>query len=58
MNTFPCLVIRGIYDYAGSHKNNGWQPFAAATAAACTKELLLDISETRPVAEQIKQSGE
>ncbi|KAF4810633.1 Ankyrin repeat domain-containing protein 50 [Colletotrichum siamense] len=40
MNTFPCLVIRGICDYADSHKNNRWQNYAAATAAAFSKELL------------------
>lgn len=34
MNDFPCLVIRGICDYADSHKNDIWQPYAAATAAA------------------------
>ena len=37
---FPCLVIRGICDYADSHKNKQWQPYAAATAAAYSKELL------------------
>lgn len=36
----PCAVIRGISDYADSHKNDGWQHYAAATAAACAKELL------------------
>jgi nucleoside phosphorylase len=40
MNNFPCLVVRGICDYADSHKNKMWQPYAAATAAACAKELL------------------
>ncbi|KAJ4988027.1 hypothetical protein SVAN01_06439 [Stagonosporopsis vannaccii] len=40
MNNFPCLIIRGISDYADSHKNDRWQPYAAATAAAYTKELL------------------
>ena len=40
MNNFPCLVIRGICDYADSHKNKNWQPYAAATAAAYAKELL------------------
>ncbi|KAJ6089813.1 hypothetical protein N7467_005029 [Penicillium canescens] len=40
MNNFPCVVIRGISDYADSHKNDRWQPFAAATAAACAKEFL------------------
>lgn len=37
---FPCLVIRGICDYADSHKNKRWQRYAAATAAAYAKELL------------------
>lgn len=40
MNDFPCLVIRGICDYADSHKNDGWQRYAAAAAAACVKEVL------------------
>jgi nucleoside phosphorylase len=40
MNVFPSLVIRGICDYADSHKNKRWQQYAAATAAACAKELL------------------
>jgi nucleoside phosphorylase len=40
MNNFPCIVIRGICDYADSHKNKDWQEHAAATAAAFAKELL------------------
>jgi nucleoside phosphorylase len=40
MNTFPCIVIRGICDYADVHKRDRWQRYAAATAAAYTKELL------------------
>lgn len=40
MDGFPCLVIRGICDYADSHKNDRWQRYAAATAAAYAKELL------------------
>ncbi|KGO64718.1 hypothetical protein PITC_052630 [Penicillium italicum] len=43
MDTLPCLVIRGICDYADSHKNKIWQPYAAAVAAAYAKELLLGI---------------
>lgn len=43
MNDFPCLVIRGISDYCDSHKNDQWQNYAAATAAAYAKELLLVI---------------
>ncbi|KAL4882682.1 nucleoside phosphorylase domain-containing protein [Aspergillus karnatakaensis] len=44
MDEFPCLVIRGISDYADSHKNNDWQPYAAAVAAAYAKELLSCVS--------------
>ncbi|CAJ0542721.1 Ff.00g002200.m01.CDS01 [Fusarium sp. VM40] len=40
VNSFPCLVIRGICDYADSHKNNRWQRYASATAAAFAVELL------------------
>ncbi|KAI5237914.1 purine and uridine phosphorylase [Aureobasidium subglaciale] len=46
MNHFPCLVIRGISDYADSHKNDRWQPYAAATAAAYAKELLGEVNHT------------
>lgn len=38
-----CLVIRGIADYADSHKNQTWQPYAAGTAAAFARELLLTV---------------
>ncbi|KAF4899185.1 Aminodeoxyfutalosine nucleosidase [Colletotrichum fructicola] len=37
---FPCIVIKGVCDYADSHKNKRWQRYAAATAAACMKALL------------------
>ncbi|KAL2816180.1 purine and uridine phosphorylase [Aspergillus cavernicola] len=40
MDIFPCLVIRGICDYADSHKCKTWQGYAAAVAAAYAKELL------------------
>ncbi|KAH7176050.1 nucleoside phosphorylase domain-containing protein [Dactylonectria macrodidyma] len=51
MSEFPCIVIRGISDYADSHKNDSWHHFAAAAAAACTKELLSHIdTENPPVA--------
>jgi nucleoside phosphorylase len=40
MNDFPCIVIRGICDYADSHKNKAWQEHAAAVAAAFAKEFL------------------
>lgn len=40
MDHFPCLIIRGICDYSDTHKNETWQGYAAATAAAYAKELL------------------
>lgn len=40
MNAFDCLVIRGICDYADSHKNDLWQNYASAAAAAYAKLLL------------------
>jgi nucleoside phosphorylase len=36
----PCIVVKGICDYADSHKNKRWQNFAAATAAAAMKAIL------------------
>lgn len=50
MNSFPCLVVRGICDYADSHKNKRWQPYAAGVAAAYAKELLSVI----PAADVVK----
>ncbi|KAM0541420.1 hypothetical protein ACHAPJ_013251 [Fusarium lateritium] len=49
---FPCLVIRGICDYADSHKNKQWQGFAALAAAAYTKYLLKFIHRDRVEAER------
>jgi nucleoside phosphorylase len=40
MLDFPCVIIRGVCDYADSHKNKEWQGYAALAAAAYTKELL------------------
>lgn len=37
---FPCIIVKGICDYADSHKNKLWQPFAAATAASVMKAVL------------------
>ncbi|THY46177.1 hypothetical protein D6C99_06197, partial [Aureobasidium pullulans] len=46
MNNFPCLVVRGISDYADSHKNDQWQPYAAFSAAAYAKEILMMLPAT------------
>ncbi|OAQ67814.1 nacht and ankyrin domain-containing protein [Pochonia chlamydosporia 170] len=60
MNNIPCLVIRGICDYADTHKNDQWQNYAAATAAAFAKELLedldaVDVERTPEMQETIKK---
>jgi nucleoside phosphorylase len=39
-DSFPCVVIKAVCDYADSHKNKKWQGYAAATAAACMKAFL------------------
>ncbi|KAL4766765.1 nucleoside phosphorylase domain-containing protein [Aspergillus nidulans var. acristatus] len=59
MNHFPCLVIRGICDYADSHKNNQWKRYALATAAAYAKELLgyvpgTEVQETKRALEVLQ----
>ncbi|KAH6639179.1 kinesin light chain, partial [Boeremia exigua] len=62
MNSFPCLIIRGICDYADSHKNKKWQPYAAATAAAYAKEVLsaippADVAKARTAEETIRDAS-
>ncbi|EHK16148.1 uncharacterized protein TRIVIDRAFT_132203, partial [Trichoderma virens Gv29-8] len=39
-STVDCLVIRGICDYCDVQKNDDWQEYAAAAAAAYAKLLL------------------
>ncbi|KAJ8115099.1 hypothetical protein OPT61_g3184 [Boeremia exigua] len=62
MNSFPCLVVRGICDYADSHKHKKWQAYAAGTAAAYAKELLLvvppaEVAKMRTVDEAVASHG-
>lgn len=52
MNRFPCVVIRGICDYADSHKNKQWQGYAAMAAAAYAKDLLRRIPLNKVEAER------
>ncbi|KAL4929887.1 5'-methylthioadenosine/S-adenosylhomocysteine nucleosidase family protein [Aspergillus undulatus] len=47
MNHFPCLVIRGVCDYADSHKSKEWQGYAAMVAAAYARDLLCQIVPQR-----------
>ncbi|KAI2966230.1 hypothetical protein CBS147323_5451 [Aspergillus niger] len=39
-DSVPCILIKGVSDYADSHKNDTWQYYAAASAAACMRALL------------------
>ena len=41
MDELPCIVIRGICDYCDVFKNKDFQEYAALTAAAYAKDLLL-----------------
>ncbi|CAG8921787.1 unnamed protein product [Penicillium salamii] len=52
MNTFPCLVIRGICDYSDSHKNDKWHGYAAMVAAGYAKDLLKRIALKQVEAEK------
>lgn len=36
----PCIVVKGICDYADGHKQKRWQDFAAATAASVMRAML------------------
>jgi nucleoside phosphorylase len=61
MNDIPCLIIRGICDYSDSHKNDDWHKYAALTAAAYAREVLLilrprQVDAMPPWAEKINQS--
>ncbi|KAJ5220309.1 hypothetical protein N7468_009513 [Penicillium chermesinum] len=48
MTRLPAAVIRGISDFADAAKSNEWQPYAAITAAAFAKELLLNLPVEAP----------
>ncbi|KAL9473957.1 hypothetical protein ACSS6W_008337 [Trichoderma asperelloides] len=59
-NYFPCLAIRGICDYADSHKNNDWQEHAALVAAVYAKKLLQnvnsrDVDEASSIMDRLRQ---
>ncbi|KAE8131477.1 hypothetical protein BDV38DRAFT_275887 [Aspergillus pseudotamarii] len=63
MDRFPCIAIRGISDYADTHKCKKWQPYAAITAAAYAKDLLAviqphEIAEDAAAAKILEQYTE
>ncbi|RFN48829.1 ankyrin repeat protein [Fusarium flagelliforme] len=61
MNTWPCLVIRGICDYSDSHKNDAWHKYAALVAAAYARELIcvlkpVGVTKVPPWSADIKEA--
>ncbi|KAL3456402.1 hypothetical protein BJX64DRAFT_41730 [Aspergillus heterothallicus] len=54
-DNISCIIIKGVCDYADSHKNKAWQGYAAATGAATAKAFLEYWGPTaRP---DVKKSG-
>lgn len=57
MDDFPCLVVRGICDYADLHKSKEWQGYTAMVATAYAKELVsvapIDRIKTTPTTPNI-----
>jgi hypothetical protein len=47
IENYRCMVIRGICDYADSHKTKEWQNYAATVAAAYGKEFLGSMAPER-----------
>ncbi|KUL82839.1 hypothetical protein ZTR_09219 [Talaromyces verruculosus] len=45
-----CIIIKGVCDYADSHKNKTWQAYAAATGASTAKAFL----QYRPVDREVR----
>jgi nucleoside phosphorylase len=39
-DNIPCIIIKGVCDYADSHKSKLWQAYAAATGASVAKAFL------------------
>ena len=62
INSFLCLVVRGVCDYADSYKNKRWQAYAATTAAGYAKEMLSviplsEVAKSRTAEETIKEAS-
>ncbi|KAL4789834.1 hypothetical protein BDV19DRAFT_396648 [Aspergillus venezuelensis] len=39
-DNISCIIIKGVCDYADSHKSKAWQAYAAATGASAAKAFL------------------
>ncbi|CAD0018764.1 unnamed protein product [Aureobasidium pullulans] len=61
MNDFPCLVVRGICDYADSHKNKKWQPLLRPLQLHAQKRYYLlyqQLQWPEPTSDAISVRGE
>ncbi|KAK6520138.1 hypothetical protein TWF506_000423 [Arthrobotrys conoides] len=62
MDDFPCMVIRGICDYADSRKNDDWHQYAAVVAAAYARDFLghirtVDVNRETPIKDILLRQG-
>ncbi|KAK6340259.1 hypothetical protein TWF730_002023 [Orbilia blumenaviensis] len=62
MDNFPCIVIRGICDYADANKNDDWHGYAAMAAAIYAKELMekirpVEVQKEIPIKEILRRQG-
>ncbi|KAK6496766.1 hypothetical protein TWF481_001754 [Arthrobotrys musiformis] len=62
MDDFPCMVIRGICDYADSRKNDDWHHYAATVAAAFARDFLghirpVDVHRETPIRDILLRQG-
>ncbi|KAL7910043.1 hypothetical protein GGI35DRAFT_478916 [Trichoderma velutinum] len=55
-NELPYVAIKGVCDYADSHKSKAWQPFASATAASACKSLLERYHQTDSIPKEISRN--
>ncbi|KAK5998902.1 hypothetical protein PT974_01286 [Cladobotryum mycophilum] len=56
-DVFPCIIVKGVSNYADSHRSNSiWKAYAAAAAATCAVSLLeqwsLEDLHKHPVVEE------
>ncbi|KAJ4267504.1 hypothetical protein NW762_003611 [Fusarium torreyae] len=54
----PCIIVKGVCDYADGHKNKDWQNFAAATAASVAKALIEMYPKTDKPGKQVARPGD
>lgn len=56
-DNFPCIIIKGVCDYADSHKDSKWQLYAAANAAATVKAFLEYLNNDTKIESSMAKTG-